>query len=128
MEEVHTQEHRALFGMCSKRVKGPPKSGMLIPDEFLQPYKTQFMDEATAQMMKILRQVLPSEMLARIAPSITDPSDNLVNGQSSSDINKIDQSQVITNTYNCLWFPYILSMFLDITQLTTLLLFLERWR
>lgn len=119
-EGVQAQEHRTLSGRCAKRLQKPSKSGMLIPDEFLQPYRAHIVKDTVGEVMKILQQALPSDMLARITPSIIDPSNNLLNKQSY-------QCQVITNNYNFYDFHYIFKCLSTFIQLMILLLFLERW-
>lgn len=77
MEGGQSQQQRKLLGRCTKKVKRPSNSSVLIPDEFLEPYRAQIVKDTAAEIMRTLKQQLPSEMFSRI--SFEDQSDHLVN-------------------------------------------------
>ncbi|GFQ03159.1 hypothetical protein PHJA_002459700 [Phtheirospermum japonicum] len=59
---------RELLGRCSKKVKGHSKSSVIIPDEFLQPYRDEIVKDTIAGVLKMFEH-LPSDVLALIASS-----------------------------------------------------------
>lgn len=87
MEKVPESGKNKLLGRRTTREKRPSKTGVLIPDEVLQPYKAQIVKETVGEVMKFLKDQIPSETLASIASSL--------NGQSFGDINDKEQCQVI---------------------------------
>ncbi|GFQ07077.1 hypothetical protein PHJA_002851800 [Phtheirospermum japonicum] len=101
--EVNTEQieykDQELLGRCSKKVKGHSKSSVIIPDEFLQPYRDEIVKDTIAGVLKMLEH-LPSDVLAPIASSfenrlgVLEFATNLINGQSSQGINGTELCQV----------------------------------
>ncbi|GFQ02749.1 hypothetical protein PHJA_002418800 [Phtheirospermum japonicum] len=80
MEEVPDLGKNRLLGRCTKKEKQPSKSGVLIPDELLLPYKAQLLKDTVGEVMKLLKDQIPSETLASVASSL--------NGHTIGDVNK----------------------------------------
>ncbi|GFQ06818.1 hypothetical protein PHJA_002825800 [Phtheirospermum japonicum] len=75
IEEVQEQieyKDQELLGRCSKKVKGHSKSSVIIPDEFLQPYRDEIVKDTIAGVLKMLEH-LPYDVLAPIASSFENP-------------------------------------------------------
>lgn len=76
MKGGQSQKQRKLLGRYTKRVKGPSNSSVLIPDEFLEPYRAQIVKDTAAEIMRTLKQQLPSEIFSQIIPSFEDQSNH----------------------------------------------------
>ncbi|GFP83630.1 hypothetical protein PHJA_000506400 [Phtheirospermum japonicum] len=89
MEEVPYLGKNRLLGRCTKKEKQPSKSSVLIPDDFLLPYKAQLFKDAVGEVMKLLNDRIPSETLASVASS--------PNGHTFGDVNNNELCQVKVN-------------------------------
>ncbi|GFQ00738.1 hypothetical protein PHJA_002217700 [Phtheirospermum japonicum] len=87
MEEVPDLGKNRLLGRCTKKEKQPSKSGVLIPDELLLPYKAQLLKDTVGEVMKLLKDQIPSETLASVASSL--------NGHTIGDVNKNELFQAL---------------------------------
>ncbi|GFP83616.1 hypothetical protein PHJA_000505000 [Phtheirospermum japonicum] len=80
-----------LLGSCSKKVKGHSNSSVIIPDEFLHPYRDEIVKDTIVGVLKMFEH-LPSDVLAPIASSfenrlgVPESATNVINGQSSREI------------------------------------------
>ncbi|GFP92029.1 hypothetical protein PHJA_001347000 [Phtheirospermum japonicum] len=98
IEQIEYKDQE-LLGRCSKKVKGHSKSSVIIPNEFLQPYRDEIVKDTIAGVLRMLEH-LPSNVLAPIASSfenrlgVPEFATNLINGQSSQGINDTELCQL----------------------------------
>ncbi|GFP89271.1 hypothetical protein PHJA_001070800 [Phtheirospermum japonicum] len=60
IEQLEYKDQK-LLGRCSKKAKGHSKSSVIIPDEFLQPYRDEIVKDTIAGVLKMLEH-LPSDV------------------------------------------------------------------
>ncbi|XP_056683804.1 uncharacterized protein [Spinacia oleracea] len=74
MNLENSGKHKQL-GRCSK-VKGKSKKasvgGVIIPDEYIQPYKDQIVKDTVAEVLKMFKQQLPPESFAHVMSSFPE--------------------------------------------------------
>ncbi|CAA0839974.1 Unknown protein, partial [Striga hermonthica] len=95
--ELPESKDNGLLGRCSKRVKRPCKSDVLIPDEFLKPFKDEIVKDTLAGVLKIFER-LPIEILNPINSSLENSLNvqelaKRLEEQSSGGINGVELSQ-----------------------------------
>ncbi|XP_056690599.1 uncharacterized protein [Spinacia oleracea] len=84
MNLENSRKHKQL-GRCSK-VKGKSKKasvgGVIIPDEYIKPYKDQIVKDTVVEVLKMFKQQLPPESFARVmssfpeSPRVTDDQEH----------------------------------------------------
>ncbi|KAL2941286.1 putative cobyric acid synthase [Bienertia sinuspersici] len=96
MNPDNSKNQRQL-GKCSKKwgeSKRASIGGVIIPDEFLKPYKDQIVRDTVAEVMKMFKDQLPPETFANMTRSLGDMSSGLdVTGDPYKDTNDEDQDQ-----------------------------------
>ncbi|KAL2902524.1 putative cobyric acid synthase, partial [Bienertia sinuspersici] len=96
MNPDNSKNQRQL-GKCSKKwgeSKRASIGGVIIPDEFLKPYKDQIVRDTVGEVMKMFKDQLPPETFANMTRSLGDMSSGLdVTGDPSKDTNDQDQDQ-----------------------------------
>ncbi|CAA0810667.1 Unknown protein, partial [Striga hermonthica] len=87
-DELSDSISNGLLGRCSKRVKRLSKSDVLIPEEFLKPFKDAIVKETLAGVLKVFEHLPVENSL-----SVQELAKHLIREQLSGDINNAELPQ-----------------------------------